>query len=88
MTASIFNGNLQHRHLLHIWSFKTLETDMYVPEKISNDSIKLKYAPQNVLGQLTTTIEWQPAEGEKVLLFFATFFKFHFVSLFHIRYGV
>lgn len=43
---------------------------MYVPKKISNDSIKLKYAPQIVLGQLTTTIEWQPAEGKKILLFF------------------
>ncbi|XP_055325419.1 tyrosine-protein kinase receptor torso-like isoform X2 [Sitodiplosis mosellana] len=70
VTASIFNGNLEYRHLTHMWSFKTLETDKYVPMKISNDSIKLKYAPDNDLGKLITTIEWEPAEDMVCNYFF------------------
>lgn len=62
--ASIFKGNLQYRHLSHIWSFKTLETDNYMPMKISNATIKLNYNDrQDDLGKLITTIEWSPAEG-------------------------
>lgn len=51
-----------------MWSFKTLENDKYMPKKISNDTIKLKYTPQNDLSKLITTIEWEPAEG-KYLIF-------------------
>lgn len=47
-----------------MWSFKTLENDKYMPKKISNDTIKLKYTPQNDLGKLITTIEWEPVEGK------------------------
>lgn len=67
MTASIFKGNLEYWHLPHMWSFKTLENDKYIPKKISNDKIKLKYTSQNDLGKLITTIEWEPAEGKYLI---------------------
>lgn len=65
--ASIFNGNLQYRHLSRMWSFKTLETDKYMPKKIANTTIKVEY-PKNDLGKLTTTIKWEPAEGKQFSL--------------------
>lgn len=62
--ASIFNGNAEYRHLLKIETFKTLDTEKYVPNTISNETIKLSFKP-NDLGTLHATIDWEPATGER-----------------------
>lgn len=44
-------------------SFKTLVNDTYKPKTISNNSIKLRYGP-NESNKLHTMIDWEPAEGK------------------------
>lgn len=66
MTASIFTGNYEYRHLSPMKSFKTIENDDYVPQMISNDTIKISYGPSENASAFMTTIQWQPAAGEHI----------------------
>lgn len=59
MRASIFYGNFEYRHLTDVAIFKTLDDEYYVPEKLSNETIKLNYHLEN--DELTSIITWQPA---------------------------
>lgn len=67
VVASIFKGNAEYRHLLKMETFKTLEHEKYVPNTISNETIKLSFKP-NDSDSLYALIDWQPAEGEHKML--------------------
>lgn len=65
MIASIFSADYEYRHLSSMKSFRTLDTDGYIPQMISNDTITLKYTNSTVnSSMLLTTIEWAPTKGE------------------------
>ncbi|XP_031631227.1 tyrosine-protein kinase receptor torso-like isoform X2 [Contarinia nasturtii] len=61
VTASIFDGNLNYRHLPMVL-FKTLSNG-YTPKKISNETIKLNYNISNDLKHpLKVIISWERTE--------------------------
>lgn len=45
-------------------AFRTLETENYWPQMISNDTIQVDYLPQNDPNALIAKIEWKPTAGE------------------------
>lgn len=64
VTATIFTANFEYHHLSHVKSFKTIESDNYILEMISNKAIKLSYGAGDNSSALITTIEWEPTEGK------------------------
>lgn len=62
VVGQIFTGNFEMQYLLDGESFTTLANDMYVPNTISSDTIKIKYSLKE--GDLFTLIEWEATEGE------------------------
>lgn len=64
VNATIFNANFEYWHLMPTKSFKTLELENYWPQMISNDTIQVKYLPQNDSNALIAKIEWKPTAGE------------------------
>lgn len=64
ITATIFNGRSEYRQLQQTQYFKTLEHDDYVPDKISNDTIRLYFTWKQDTSALSTTIKWKSAAGE------------------------
>lgn len=63
VTASIFTSNLEYRHLTAMKTFKTLDSNDYIPQTIPNNTITVNVTPdQNATG-LIATIKWQPTEG-------------------------
>lgn len=64
VNARIFTGNHEYWHLHSTESFKTLETDSYWPQMISNETINVDFMPQNDSKALIAKIAWQPTAGE------------------------
>lgn len=60
--ASIFDRYRQYQNISLTESFRTLKNDDYVPNKLSNNTIKLSYNINNGSGELMTTIKWKPAK--------------------------
>lgn len=63
LNASIFNSEFEYRQLLHPQVFKTLETENYVPDMISNESVQLNYTAMADNSKLLTIIKWTPTAG-------------------------
>lgn len=66
MNASISTENREYWHLVSSKSFGTLETENYVPQMISNDTIEVDYVPIINQNALIARITWEPTAGKLI----------------------
>ncbi|XP_055325409.1 tyrosine-protein kinase receptor torso-like isoform X2 [Sitodiplosis mosellana] len=64
VNTSTFSENFVYRHFSNVELFKTLDNEGYIPNPISNETIKLGYSVQNSQGPLLTTIKWDPTDDK------------------------